>query len=108
MTRKEFEKFRIAVEHQNFHGESLEPLNYGMQRALFDCEKYKRLIAAAAEVKFNVRTAKSKATQWKRQLERANQTYERLRKLKQEMDSNPNRDSFAMPRPALNSQAAPS
>jgi len=54
-----------------------------MERALFECEKFKQLIAAAE--KLNLLTAKAKAKQWKRQLERSTRTYERLRKLRQEM-----------------------
>lgn len=83
MTRKEFEKLRLSIESQKFLGDSSDPIAYGVERAAFEKGKFKRLIAAARQVK--MQTARTKLLQWKRQLERANQSQVRFEKLRQEI-----------------------
>ena len=55
MTRKEFEKFRMSIEDQDFSGNYSDPIEYGIQRAAFEQKKFQKLIAAARKV--NMRTA---------------------------------------------------
>jgi hypothetical protein len=83
MTRKEFEKIRLSIEHEQFQGDSADPLSYGVERAIFEKAKFKRLIAAARQVR--MQTARTKLEQWKRQLERANQSQARFEKLRDEI-----------------------
>ena len=85
MTRKEFEKLRISIENEKFLGDCSDPISYGVERAVFEKEKFKRLIAAAKKV--NMQTARTKLEQWKRQLERANQSQVRFEKLRDEIRS---------------------
>ncbi len=44
MTRKEFEKVRIALEGEKFQEDFADPIHYGIQRAAFEKEKFKKLI----------------------------------------------------------------
>ncbi|HWD20055.1 MAG TPA: hypothetical protein VHB20_12330 [Verrucomicrobiae bacterium] len=83
MTRKEFEKVRLALEGEKFQDDFTDPIHYGIQRAAFEKEKFKRLIAAARQV--NMQTARTKMEQWKRQLEKATQSQERFERLRDEI-----------------------
>jgi hypothetical protein len=83
MTRKEFEALRQSIEREKFEGDYADPITYGLQRALFEKRKFKRLITAARSVK--LQTAKTKAEQWRRQLERAEQSHTRFLKLQKEL-----------------------
>lgn len=83
MTRKEFEKIRLAIESEKFQEDFTDPITYGIQRAAFEREKFLRLIAAARQV--NMQTARTKMEQWKRQLERATQSQERFERLREEI-----------------------
>jgi len=85
MTRKEFEKFRMSIEEQDFFGNYTDPIEYGIQRAAFEQKKFQKLIAAARKV--NMRTTRAKAEQWQRQLERAEHSYERFKELQREIDA---------------------
>lgn len=84
MTRKEFERIRIEIESEKFRGDCTDPIVYGIQRAAFEREKFKRLIAAARQVP--MQTARTKMEQWKRQLERATESQERFQKIRDEID----------------------
>ena len=83
MTRKEFEKLRLAIESEKFCEDCADPMTYGVQRAAFEIDKFNRLIAAARQV--NMQTARTKLEQWQRQLERANQSQMRFEKLREEI-----------------------
>jgi hypothetical protein len=83
MTRKQFEKFRLTVEKEQFRGDCLDPISYGIQRALFEKRKFKRLIAAAAKV--TGQTVQTKRQQWARQLQRAIMSQERFERLRREL-----------------------
>jgi capsule polysaccharide modification protein KpsS len=83
MTRKEFERIRIEIEGEKFSGDCSDPIAYGIERAAFEREKFKRLIAAARQVP--MQTARAKLAQWKRQLERATQSQERFQKIRDEI-----------------------
>jgi hypothetical protein len=85
MTRKEFEKLRLSIESEKFNEDHADPMTYGVQRAAFEKEKFKRLIAAARQVP--MQTARTKLEQWKRQLERASRSQSRFEKLREEMRS---------------------
>ena len=106
MTRKEFERLRISIEGKVFFGDYTNPLEYGIQRAAFEKKKFQILISAAQKV--NMRTTRAKAEQWRRQLEKAQHSYDRFKALKEETDrvkvqidplSIPARDSMPHTRP---------
>jgi hypothetical protein len=83
MTRKEFERIRIEIESEKFHGDCTDPIEYGIERASFERQKFKRLIAAARQVP--MQTARTKMEQWKRQLERATESQQRFQKIRDEI-----------------------
>ncbi|MDB6029376.1 MAG: hypothetical protein JWM68_5599 [Verrucomicrobiales bacterium] len=92
MTRKEFEKLRVEIEAQKFQSVQLDPISYGIQRLLFEKEKFKKLIVAAEAIP--MKTTRAKAERWKRKLVRADTSLLRLQKVKEEMDSNPKPGMF--------------
>lgn len=83
MTRKEFEKIRLAIEGEKFREDCADPITYGIERAAFEREKFQRLIAAARQV--NMQTARTKLAQWKRQLVRADETKARFERMREEV-----------------------
>ena len=85
MTRKEFEKLRMSIEEEDFCGNYTDPIEFGIQRAAFEKQKFQKLIAAARRV--NCRTTKTKGEQWRRQLERAQHSYDRFKELQKEIDA---------------------
>lgn len=85
MTRKEFEKIRLAIESEKFQDDCTDPVTYGIQRATFERKKFERLIEAAKQV--NMQTARTKLEQWKRQLQRADQTRARFERIRDEIRS---------------------
>jgi hypothetical protein len=85
MTRKEFEKLRLSIEEENFFGNYANPIDYGIQRAAFEKRKFQKLISVARKVDF--KTTRAKAKQWKRQLDRAEQSYERFKGLRKEIEA---------------------
>ncbi len=102
MTRKEFERIRLEIESEKFIGDCSDPINYGIQRAAFECDKFKRLIAVARKVP--MQTARAKMEQWKRQLERATQSQERFQKIHDEIQHV--RPNFVVTRPPAESPRA--
>jgi hypothetical protein len=85
MTRKEFERIRLGIESERFIGDCSDPIDYGIQRAAFERDKFKRLIAAARQVP--MQTARTKMEQWKRQLERATLSQQRFEKIRAEIQT---------------------
>lgn len=85
MTRKEFERIRLEIEGEKFIGDCSDPIDYGIQRAAFERDKFKRLIAAARQVP--MQTARTKMEQWKRQLERATLSQHRFEKIRAEIQT---------------------
>lgn len=68
MTYKEFKRQVFAIYNDNYKGEDVSPIEYGIRRAEFEEEKLKRLITLADQTIFS--TAKRKVAGWRRQLER--------------------------------------
>ena len=68
MTYKEFKRNVFAVYSENYDGEDVRPIEYGIRRAKFEETKLQRLIALAEQTDFS--TAKRKVAGWRRQLER--------------------------------------
>jgi hypothetical protein len=89
MTRKEFEKQRIAIQSEIFKEDCSDPFTYGIRRAEFEQNKFRRLIATARRT--NVQTARAKLAQWKRQLERAMRRQAHLEKIRDEIRALPGR-----------------
>jgi len=85
MTRKEFEKLRQSIEEENIPGKYANPIDYGIQRAAFEKRKFQKLISVARKVDF--KTTRAKAKQWKRQLVRAEQSYELFKGLRKEIEA---------------------
>jgi hypothetical protein len=79
----EFERTRKAIEGESFSGSSVNPIAYGIERAAFEREKFKRLIAAAKPVQ--MKTVRQKLERWTRQLDRANETHARFKKMREEL-----------------------
>lgn len=104
MTRKEFEKIRLAIEGEKFQEDCTDPVTYGIQRAEFERNKFERLIAAAKQV--NMQTARTKMEQWKRQWERAGQTKARFERIRDEIRANRAQRIAAAGSPVVE-QAAP-
>lgn len=85
MTRKEFEKLRMSIEEQEFFGNFSNPIEYGIERAAFEKKKFQKLIAAAHRLNF--KTTRAKEKQWRRQLERAEHSYERFKGLMKDIET---------------------
>ena len=85
MTRKQFEQVRFSIQNERFQPSTSDPLTFGIERANFDCQKYKRLISASKGLSFS--TVTSKRATWLRQLERATATVERLEKLRADIEA---------------------
>ena len=83
MTRKEFEKLRVEIEAKKFRAVHLDPITFGIERLLFEKEKFNQLIAAAESIP--MKTTHAKAERWKRKMKRADQTLVRLQRVKEEM-----------------------
>lgn len=94
MTRIQFEQARLAIEQETFQGGSCDPMNYGVDRNRFLCQKYKRLIALAEEAPGL--GASNKLKQWKRQLEHAVAAKDRFEKLRDKIKNNPPVSLFAV------------
>ena len=58
MTYKEFKRNVFAVYSENYDGEDVRPIEYGIRRAKFEETKLQRLIALAEQTDFS--TAKRK------------------------------------------------
>lgn len=85
MRRTEFAKLRRAIEAEELRIDDSDPINYGLQRALFETEKLRKLIAAAE--KFDMQSTRRKAAQWQRRLAKAEEAQRRFEQLKQESDA---------------------
>lgn len=85
MTLQEFEKFRISLEQHKFHADSLDPLEYGIQRDAFRKEQLKKLITTGAKVES--KTVRAKVERWKRQVQRLDKNQARMETLRKEIAS---------------------
>lgn len=68
MTLKEFHKLALKIQSEEFKSSS-DGFTYGLERAVFDQEKFKKLIELAREV--DCKTGQTRLALWERQLERA-------------------------------------
>ncbi len=82
MTYKEFKRHVFTIYSENYNGEDVSPIEYGIQRAKFEEIKLERLIVLAEQTDFS--TAKRKVAGWRRQLERVHQIRARLEQRKTE------------------------
>ena len=76
MTFKEFRQRVLAISRDEFIATHSRPLEHGIERAHFEEEKLKRLIAVARQAKFV--TARRRLEAWQRQLEKVRSVRERL------------------------------
>ena len=83
MTRDEFEELERAIESEKFVETCSDPITYGIARAAFDAQKYRKLIEAAQRV--DPRLATSKLDGWNNQLAGASQSLARLERLRHEL-----------------------
>lgn len=84
MTLKEFRELELAIRSEKFESSS-ETLTYGVERAIFEQQKLKKLIAAAQEV--DAKTVRTKLASWQRQLQKAIQSQARFERMREEMRS---------------------
>jgi hypothetical protein len=82
MTLKEFRELELAIRGERFESSS-ETLTYGVERAIFEQQKLKKLIAAAEQV--DAKTVRTKLASWQRQLQKAIQSQARFEKMREEM-----------------------
>ena len=76
MTYKDFKKKIREVSAEVYKPTSFHPLQHGIQRATFEEQKLKRLIAIGRRASFE--TARNRVAAWERQLVRVQQTRQRL------------------------------
>lgn len=84
MTFKGFEKFRQELSRDEFRGQNLHPIIYGLERTLFEKRRLKKLIDVGEDV--DAITVKGKLLQWKRQLQRLDKVEERFLRLAREFN----------------------
>jgi len=85
MTRKEFELFRLSLEKEKLPATVSDPIEYGIQRAIFKREKLRRLIGIGKSIRS--RTVQAKVERWKRQLDRLSQSQKHLLTLREDIQS---------------------
>ena len=86
LSEKEFERLRRNIEGQELLNEYGIPIAYGVERAIFEQEKFKRLIAVAHQA--HTRSARKQLRQWVRQLECARRAQLRFQKLRDAIRAN--------------------
>lgn len=86
LSQKEFDRLRRTLEAQQLLDEYGAPILYGVERAIFEQQKYKRLLAVARKVQSP--TARRQRQLWMRQLECARQAQARFQKLRDDIRSN--------------------
>ncbi len=84
MSFKGFEKFRQELSRDEFRGQNLHPIIYGLERTLFEKRRLKKLIDVGEGV--NAVTVKGKLVQWKRQIQRLDKVEERFVRLAKEFN----------------------
>lgn len=84
MTLQEFERHRLGLEREKFHGELGNPLNFGMDRALFEKKRLQHLIDLGRGVPS--KTVQAKVQRWKRQMHRVDASIKHLEKIKEEIE----------------------
>jgi hypothetical protein len=82
-SQRELERLRQDIEPQELINENGAPILYGVERAIFEQQKFKRLIAIARKIK--TRTAREQRRQWMRQLECARAAQARFQKLRDDI-----------------------
>ena len=86
MSFKGFEKFRHELFREQFRGENLHPIIYGLERNAFEKRRLRQLIDVGEGV--DAITVKSKLVQWKRQIKRLEKVEERFLRLAGEFKLN--------------------
>lgn len=81
MNHQEFEKKRKEIESEKLAAGDMDPIAFGIRRAVFDQEKFSRLIQLSKKSK--MKTAQTKAQQWRRQLEKSHESQRRFERLRE-------------------------
>ncbi|MGZ4962207.1 MAG: hypothetical protein ACXWIU_16035 [Limisphaerales bacterium] len=81
LSQREFDRLRRKIEDQEFIDEYGVPIPYGVERAIFEQQKYKRLIAVARQTQ--TPPARKQRQLWLRQLECARRAQTRFQKLRE-------------------------
>ena len=76
MNFKEFKQQSLKISLEPFESKEFHPLDFGIQRALFEEERLRRLIELAEQVESL--TVKRRAAGWRRQLEKTKSVRNRL------------------------------
>src|SRR5687767_9946070 len=107
MRRTEFAKLRRAIEAEELRIDDSDPINYGLQRAIFETERLKKLIAAAEQ--FDMQSTRRKAAQWRRRLAKSLDAQQRFETLKLEADAkkNPTPPPITIPAGVLEERGQP-
>lgn len=82
MTLKEFRELELSIRSEKFESSS-ETLTFGVERAIFEQQKLKKLIAAAEQV--DAKTVRTKLASWQRQLQKAILSQARFEKMRDEL-----------------------
>lgn len=82
MTLKEFRKSVLQIQSEEFKSSS-DGFSYGIERAVFEQKKFRKLIDLARQVDF--KTGRTKCAIWERQLEKAIKSQARFEKMRDEM-----------------------
>jgi hypothetical protein len=86
LSQKEFDRLRRDIEAEELLNEYGTPILYGVERAVFEQQKYKRLIAVAR--RYQIPSARKQQRQWMKQLECARKAEARFQKLRTDIRSN--------------------
>ena len=85
MTFIQFKRQVTGILQEKFVSQEFSPLKYGIERAVFEERKLKRLISAAEQA--DCLTAQRRKQAWLRQLEKTGQNRSRLEKMQQEIST---------------------
>jgi hypothetical protein len=80
MNFKEFKQRSLQISLEPFQSKEFHPLDFGIQRALFEEQRLRRLIDLATQV--DSLTVKRKAAGWQRQLEKTVSVRNRLQSMR--------------------------
>ena len=83
MTQNEFEELERAIESEKFLETCSDPITYGIAKAAFDEQKYRKLLAAAQ--RSETKPEWSKLEIWTNQLASAHRSQARLEQLRNEL-----------------------
>ena len=87
MTMKELNDLEAAVEREIFCSACLDPITYGIEKAMFDQQRWKKLLGAVKQ--FDEEGKAARIEHWTRQLEAARQSQLHLERLRDELRPQP-------------------